>query len=217
MTIISWMLELLASIICVIYYFVDDGGVGRFFGILDVVLNFIIIPTSYNLNNDVNKVIIEAEGWFSGMLQVLNVQKRTEGEEENGENERHCNNNPILRDRINPCNERSNEPVEELQDAISKELPTVSRKIELKTNPSVKKNENNRIRRQDHITGRHWSQNLVLSGSDASISLAPSVKYKSIMERLSFSNNEDNIDSIHLEEVISVHSLMDESVKNAWI
>ena len=99
MTIISWMLELLASIICLIYYFVYDGGVGRFFGILDVVLNFIIIPTSYNLNNDVNKVIIESEGWFSGMLRVLNINKGTEGEVENGESERHCNNNTIIRDR----------------------------------------------------------------------------------------------------------------------
>ena len=223
MTIISWMLELLASIICLIYYFVDDGGVGRFFGILDVVLNFIIIPTSYNLNNDVNKVIIEAEGWFSGMLQVLNINKGTEGEVENGEHERHCNNNPIIRDRKDPCNERSNEPIEELQcneDAISKEVPTVSRKIELKTNPSFKKNKNNRIRQQGHLAGRHWGQNLDLSDSHANISLAPSVKNKSISEKLRFSNNEDNIDLIHLEEVMSVHSLrddMDQSIKNAWI
>ena len=223
MTIISWMLELLASIICLIYYFVDDGGVGRFFGILDVVLNFIIIPTSYNLNNDVNKVIIEAEGWFSGMLQVLNVKKGPEGEEENGEDERHSNNNPIIRGRRDPCNERRNEPVEELhclEDAISKEVPTVSRKIELKTNPSFKKNKNKKIRRQDHIAGRHWGQNLVVSDIHANISLAPSIKYKSINENLSFSNDQDNIDSIHLEEVNSVHSLKDdrdEPVKNAWI
>ena len=220
MTIISWMLELLASIICLIYYFVYDGGVGRFFGILDVVLNFIIIPTSYNLNNDVNKVIIEAEGWFSGMLQVLNINKGAEGEVENGEHERHYNNNPIIRDRRDPCNEPSNEPIEELQcneDAISKEVPTVSRKIELKTNPSFTKNKNEKRRRQDHITGSHSGPNLVLSDSHANISLARSAKYKSISEKSRFSNNEENIDSIHLEEVISVHSLRDESVKNAWI
>ena len=64
MTIISWMLELLASIICLIYYFVDDGGVGRFFGILDVVLNFIIIPTSYNLNNYVVDGALRGDFWL---------------------------------------------------------------------------------------------------------------------------------------------------------
>ena len=107
-----------------------------------------------------------------------------------------------------------------MEDAISKEVPTVSRKIELKTNPSFKKNENEKIRRQDHIAGRHWGQNLVLSDGQANISLAPSIKYKSINENLSFSNDQDNIDSIHLEEVNSVHSLKDdrdEPVKNAWI
>ena len=217
MTIISWMLELLASIICLIYYFVDDGGVGRFFGILDVALNFIIIPASYNLNNDVNKVIIEAEGWFVGMLQVLNITKGMEGEEENGGNERHCNSNPIVRDRIYPRNERGDEPIEELQ--CVEEVPTVSRKIELKTNTSFKKNKNSQNRRKNSIVVRRWGQNIVLSDSHANISLAPSAKHRSISDKLSFSNNQDNIDSIHLTEVISVHSLRDdrdESVKNAW-
>ena len=65
MTVLSWCLEFFAGIITMIRIFVvtRNRRAFKYFVLFDVSFNFIIIPSSYLLNNDVNKSLIIAHGW----------------------------------------------------------------------------------------------------------------------------------------------------------
>ena len=64
---IAWLLELMAGLVCWITYFIDSKVASRWLGISDMALNFIFIPLSYVLNNDVNKAVIVGNGWIQGL------------------------------------------------------------------------------------------------------------------------------------------------------
>ena len=68
---IAWLLELMAGIVCWITYLIDSKVASRWLGISDMALNFIFIPLSYVLNNDVNKAVIVGNGWIQGLGSLL--------------------------------------------------------------------------------------------------------------------------------------------------
>ena len=68
MTVMSWLLECFTGIIAIsinIHSESPDSNVDLIFSVIamDAFLNFVLIPSSYLLNNEINKKLIIAEGW----------------------------------------------------------------------------------------------------------------------------------------------------------
>ena len=68
MTVVSWLLEFFTGIIAIsinIHSENPDSNVDLIFSVvvMDAFLNFVLIPGSYLLNNEINKKLIIAEGW----------------------------------------------------------------------------------------------------------------------------------------------------------
>ena len=81
MTVLSWSLEFIAGMLVIGYTLhsqnpASDDNFILIFVIIDACLNFILIPSSYILNNEVVKTLIIAEGWcriFRGRVQANKV------------------------------------------------------------------------------------------------------------------------------------------------
>ena len=64
MSFISWSLEFITGGIgLTIYFLATEINTVVCFALLDVCLNFVIIPSSYILNTEVTKAFIIAQGW----------------------------------------------------------------------------------------------------------------------------------------------------------
>ena len=68
MTVLSWFLECFTGVITIainIHSENPDSNVDLIFSVtvIDAFLNFVLIPGSYLLNNEINKKLIIAEGW----------------------------------------------------------------------------------------------------------------------------------------------------------
>ena len=94
MTFISWSLEFIAGFCYLPIRFAKNQWVVRCFGLADLVFNFILIPMSYVLHNDVNKAIIVAEGWVLGFRRLINREPSNDPEQ-NNEVENPVNPNPL--------------------------------------------------------------------------------------------------------------------------
>ena len=72
MTVISWSLEFIAGIIAIATEFSNAEELNTIVSLVaaDIILNFIIIPSSYNLNNKATKTLISAEGWFKAFCPL---------------------------------------------------------------------------------------------------------------------------------------------------
>ena len=90
-TVISWSLEFIAGLIFILIWFIENR---RIVIISDMVVNFILIPLVYVMNNDVNKGIIVAEGWLRGFRRLIN-QRFTVVPNQNNEGENPGNRNPV--------------------------------------------------------------------------------------------------------------------------
>ena len=90
MTFISWSLEFIAGLTYLPVRFMKIRWVVSWLVILDIVLNFILIPMSFVFNNDVNKAIIVAHGWVQWFRRLINrgpiVAPKQQDEEENPPN-----------------------------------------------------------------------------------------------------------------------------------
>ena len=87
MTFISWSLEFIAGVTYLPVRFIKIQSLAMVLIMLDIILNFIFIPMSYVLNNDVNKAIIVAHGWLQGFRRLLSPGSIVVPEQqENGEN-----------------------------------------------------------------------------------------------------------------------------------
>ena len=67
-TVISWMLELLSGFIFLYRYWMmqtnqDREWTQRMFGIFDIFVSLVLIPSSYLLNNEAVKIAINTIGW----------------------------------------------------------------------------------------------------------------------------------------------------------
>ena len=106
MTFISWFLEFCTGAVGVGIRLLNglDVDIIRWVVFVDTCLNFIIIPSSYILNNEVNKKLIIADGWCKGFGQLLHQNS------------------------VNPV---QNEEVElvVVPDAIPRPIPTISGNI----------------------------------------------------------------------------------------
>ena len=69
MTVISWSLEFIAGLVCLGVNFNPESSPDliSIMVIFDTCLNFIIIPSTYILNDEVRKKRIIAEGWYIGV------------------------------------------------------------------------------------------------------------------------------------------------------
>ena len=66
MTAISWALEFITGGIGIAIWFLhvaEDLTIIKVLVHIDTFLNFILIPSSYNLNSEVNKALVIANGW----------------------------------------------------------------------------------------------------------------------------------------------------------
>ena len=111
MTVLSWSLEFITGGFGIAIYFgfqferfatrnlIENLAIWGW--IIDTCLNFIIIPSSYILNNEVNKALIIAHGWYKSLRSCL---------------------------RTNTINPVPNEDIERnvLPNAIPAPIPTVS-------------------------------------------------------------------------------------------
>ena len=91
MTFISWLLEFTAGAIIIPtrYY---SPTVGRWVAGADIVLNFILIPASYVMHNEVNRKVIIADGWIRGCRRLLTSSTPTVDPAQN--NDQGAINNP---------------------------------------------------------------------------------------------------------------------------
>ena len=92
-TFISWLLELIGGLIILPIRFIEVKWIVRWLILSDIVVNFILIPIVYVLNNDVNKGIIVAEGWLRGFRMLMNRRSIVAPEQNN---EEHNPGNPNL-------------------------------------------------------------------------------------------------------------------------
>ena len=92
-TFVAWILEFTAGLIHLPVRFIKDKSIARLLIVLDIIVNFILIPIVYVLNNDVNKGIIVAEGWFQGFRKLIS-RRSTVVPEQNNEGENPGNPNP---------------------------------------------------------------------------------------------------------------------------
>ena len=77
MTFISWFLEFTTGVGGVVIRLFNDLDIDiiNWLVFIDVCLNFIIIPSSYILNNEVNKKLIIANGWCKGFRRLFQTNK----------------------------------------------------------------------------------------------------------------------------------------------
>ena len=80
MTVISWLLEFftgLGGIVMAVQSQKPDSDINFIacIWLLDAFLNFIVIPSSYLMNNEVNKTMIIAEGWCRLFSKRMNANK----------------------------------------------------------------------------------------------------------------------------------------------
>ena len=101
MAVISWSLEFIAGLVALaVNLEIHDPESNVDFitcgVIVDALLNFIIIPSSYIMNNEVMKKIIIAEGWCRSIGRHMLPKKVTPSQSENvvHQNEREANNRP---------------------------------------------------------------------------------------------------------------------------
>ena len=83
-TFITWLLEFSAGILCAVVYFTASKVASRWLAFLDMTLNFILIPSSYIINNDVNKAVIIAHGWIQGFRRMFSLTTPDEPNQDNG-------------------------------------------------------------------------------------------------------------------------------------
>ena len=96
MTFISWSLEFIAGLIIFLFWFIKNPVVVKWLALLDIVINFILIPISYVLNNDINKAVIVAQGWVQGFRRLINRESRVAPKQNNGvENPGNANPVPV--------------------------------------------------------------------------------------------------------------------------
>ena len=80
-TFISWIVELLAGWLNIIIRFMIDHNNKTVKGWLffaDACFNFILVPSTYVLNNDVTKEVIILENWYEGLRNVLQLRGKSE-------------------------------------------------------------------------------------------------------------------------------------------
>ena len=97
MTVISWSLEFIAGLVALaVNLEIHDPESNVDFitcgVIVDALLNFIIIPSSYILNNEVMKTVIIAEGWCKIVRNLMRSNKVTPSQNETHENIREASN-----------------------------------------------------------------------------------------------------------------------------
>ena len=77
-TFMTWLFEFTAGILCAVVYFIDSKVASRWIGFIDITLNFLLIPSSYIINHDVNKALILAHGWIQGFRRMFNHENHNE-------------------------------------------------------------------------------------------------------------------------------------------
>ena len=74
-TFISWSMELLSGLCLIIVRFYSTNKLLKeWLMFADVCFNFIIIPSTYILNNEVTKRVIVIENWYEGIRNFLNLR-----------------------------------------------------------------------------------------------------------------------------------------------
>ena len=130
MTFISWLLEFFAGLMYITIRFIKNRVVLNLLGISDIILNFVLIPMTYVLNNDVNKAIIVAHGWVQGFRRLINLGSVVVPEENNEEE--------------NPAN----------PDTAPVRIPTTSRNIVERKNRRRRRNNNRRQGNSEGFTSQ---------------------------------------------------------------
>ena len=74
----TWLLEFSAGILCAVVYFIDNKVASRWIGFSDITLNFLLIPSMYIINHDVNKALILAHGWIHGFRRMFSHENHDE-------------------------------------------------------------------------------------------------------------------------------------------
>lgn len=74
----TWLLEFSAGILCAVVYFIDNMVASRWIGFSDITLNFLLIPSMYIINHDVNKALILAHGWIHGFRRMFSHENHNE-------------------------------------------------------------------------------------------------------------------------------------------
>ena len=82
-TFITWLFEFSAGILCAVVYFIDSKVASRWLAFLDMTLNFILVPSSYIINNDVNKALIVAHGWIQGLRRMFSPDSQDQQPQDN--------------------------------------------------------------------------------------------------------------------------------------
>ena len=124
-TFITWLLEFSAGILCAVVYFTSSMVASRWLAFLDMTLNFILVPGSYIINNDVNKAAIMAHGWIQGIRRMISL---TNPDEPNQDNGNVANNENQARESLPLANPRSGASgVLKTEGPSSSEEPTCSK------------------------------------------------------------------------------------------
>ena len=204
MTFISWLLEVMAGIMCCLTYFIDHNVAGRICGLIDVAFNFILIPMSYVLNGDVNKATILAEGWISGIRSLFNL-KSTFAAENNINEENNCN--PKV-SSISNISKNIKELEHRYNNRKNNSLPASSDSSTVYLHPAIRRKSQLSKNNLDVVTSHNNANRKI---PNRGISVGPNAGIK-----------QDEIETIHLEE-IKVHSLISPTnkcnsghVKRAW-
>ena len=76
MTFLSWLLEIITGIITLVFMVLSYGDDANHVSVQNLsnllcIFHFIVIPGSYLLNTEVNKSLIIAEGWCSGIRKAI--------------------------------------------------------------------------------------------------------------------------------------------------
>ena len=209
MTFISWSLEFIAGLFCWIHWISKNEVIVRWFVLSDIVLNFILLPMSYVLNNDVNKAIIVADGWVQGIRRLIN-RKSIVVPEQNNEVENPGNPNPIpfpiptISRNIDALENQGHRHGNNFSQPTSvgfttQQLPTVADQIE-------------NVQSSSHICHSESNQNLPEDPVDFSR-----------RNRVDLCEGEDEIETIPLDDITKSSGracLIDSSrvpAENAWI
>ena len=87
MAVIAWSLEFISGLLLLIYWFLsEDKNHQLALIMIDILLRFIIIPGSYQLNTEVNKALIVAEGWWKSLRTTFSSNKIQPSFNENEQN-----------------------------------------------------------------------------------------------------------------------------------
>ena len=75
MNVISWSLEFLTGLLSMTAMYLSNVDVISVIVIADTSLNFLLIPSTYVFNNEMNKIFIMAEGWWKLITRCLRPNK----------------------------------------------------------------------------------------------------------------------------------------------